>query len=84
MASKTYVDGQDEAMLNAAKEDATTKANNALEAAKTFASEEDVKVKDAAAADATTKAGKALEDAKGNAINAGLNGVVNNLFNLWK
>lgn len=27
---------------------------------------------------------QALEDAKGNAINAGLNGVVNNLFNLWK
>lgn len=64
MASKTYVDGQDEAMLEAAKADATTKANGALEAAKTFATEEDVKVKDAAAADATTKAGKALEDAK--------------------
>ena len=27
---------------------------------------------------------QALEDAKGNAINAGLSGVVNNIFNLWK
>lgn len=64
MAAKSYVDTQDQAMLSAAKEDATTKAGKALEDAKAFASEEDVKVKDVAAADATTKANKALDDAK--------------------